>query len=182
MEHCPAARFDGLEEIFLKKDCQPGRFIYKTSVQLNLKTRNMKTTTILSTIVLAFALSVPTAYSAEKKKPAETSAVPAKKEEAKKTDHIPLYGQVVSMTASLLTVKGGKDKPDRKFDITADTKITKDDKPATAKDAKDGQWVGGSYKKGEKSNTLLSLNLSAKQKEAKGDEKKPEATTPPKKK
>ena len=132
----------------------------------------MKTTTILSTLVLAFALSVPVASSAEKKKTADAPAAPAKKEEAKKPDHVPLYGQVVSISATTLAIKGGKDKPDRKFDITSDTRITKDDKAATAKDAKEGQWVGGSYSKGEKSNTLLTLNLSAKQKEA-----KPVATT-----
>ena len=93
-----------------------------------------------------------------------------------------LFRSVVAISASSLTIKGGKDKPDRKFDITADTKITKDDKSATTKDAKEGQWVGGSYKKGEKGNALLSLNLSAKQKEAKAEEKKPETTATPKKK
>jgi len=143
----------------------------------------MKITAILSSVVLAFALSVPTAFSADKKKPAETPAEPAKKEDAKK-DHYPLYGQVVSITGSLLTIKGGEGKPDRKFDITKETAIKKDDKAATVKDAKEGQWVGGYVKKsgGKGNDELVSLNLSAKQKEAKPEEKKPETTTPPKKK
>ena len=85
------------------------------------------------------------AFSAEKKKPAETARrEETKKEEAKKATTIPLYGQVVSITASSSPSRAAKDKPDRKFDITTDTKITKDDKSATVKDAKEGQWVGGS--------------------------------------
>ena len=144
----------------------------------------MKTTSILSTLAVTLLLALSPAFAAEKTtKAPESSATPGKKEEAPKTDHVPLYGQVVSITPTTLTIKGGKDKPDRKFDITADTKITKDDKSATTKDAKEGQWVGGSFKKGEKGNTLLSLNLSAKQKEVR-DDKKPEAaaTTSTKKK
>jgi hypothetical protein len=144
----------------------------------------MKTTAILSTLILAFALSVPTAFSAEKKKPAETTA---KKEEPKsdaRKDHYPLYGQIVSITTTTLTIKGGEGKEDRKFDITKDTAIKKDDKAATAKDAKEGQWVGGYVKRsgGKGNDELVSLNLSAKQKEAKSDEKKPETTSTPKKK
>lgn len=145
----------------------------------------MKTTIILSTFLLALAVSAPTAFSAEKKKPAPAET--AKKEEPKtdaRKDHYPLYGQLVSITASTLTIKGGEGKADRKFDITKDTVIKKDDKAATAKDAKEGQWVGGYVKKsgGKGNDELVSLNLSAKQKEAKADDKKPETTTTPKKK
>lgn len=146
----------------------------------------MKTATIVTAFILGFFLSVPTAFTAEKKKPAP--AEPAKKEEAKtdvKKDHYPLYGQVVSITASTLTIKGGEGKPDRKFDINKDTTIKKDDKPATIKDVKEGQWVGGYVKKdsdGKGNDELVSLNLSAKQKESKPEEKKPETPTTPKKK
>ena len=147
----------------------------------------MKITNILSALVLAIALSAPTAYSAEKKKPAESPAETAKKGETKsdaRKDHYPLYGQVVSITAATLTIKGGEGKEDRKFDITKDTAIKKDDKAATSKDAKEGQWVGGYVKRssGKGDDELVSLNLSAKQKEAKADEKKPETTSTPKKK
>jgi len=136
---------------------------------------------------LALALSLATAYSAEKQKPAAKPAEAAKKEETKgdvKKDHYPLYGQVVSITASTLTIKGGEGKPDRKFDITKDTVIKKDDKAATSKDAAEGQWVGGYVKKsgGKGNDEIISLNLSAKQKEATVAEKKPETTTTTKKK
>lgn len=138
----------------------------------------MKISSLLAALIVAFGLCVPSISMAETKKKA---AEPAKKEEPKtdaKKDHYPLYGQLVSITDTLLTVKGGEGKPDRKFDITKETKITKDGKSATAKDAKDGQWVGGYVKKaeGKGNDSLVSLNLSAKQKEA-----KPEAVAPKKK-
>jgi hypothetical protein len=147
----------------------------------------MKTTTILSTVILAFALSTPAAFSADKKKAPEAAAEPAKKEETKK-DHYPLYGQLLSLTDTELTVKGGEGKPDRKFEINKDTTIKKDGKAATAKDAVTGQWVSGYVKKSATGGTdsLESVNLSPKQKDAKTNaketgEKKPEATVPKKK-
>lgn len=133
-------------------------------------------------IIAAFTLTAPVIAKDAAKKEAAPAAKPAeKKEEAKKMEHLPLYGEVISITDKLLTIKGGKDKPNREFVIDAETKIIKDEKAATVKDATVGHWVGGSYKKGEKENTLLSLNLSAKQKEEKkAEEKKPVAE--PKKK
>ncbi len=151
----------------------------------------MKITTILSTVILAFALSIPAAFSADKKKAPEAPAEPAKKEEAKsdaKKDHYPLYGQLVSITDTTLTVKGGEGKPDRNFAITKDTTVKKDGKAAAAKDAVTGQWVGGYVKKaaGDGNDEIVSLNLSPKQKDAKSEdkaaeEKKPAATTSKKK-
>lgn len=144
---------------------------------------NMKKLFNILTIAAAFTLTVPAFAKDAVKKEAAPVAKPAeKKEEAKKMDHLPLYGEVVSITDTLLTVKGGKDKPNREFVIDAETKITKDDKPATVKDATVGHWVGGSYKKGDKENTLLSLNLSAKQKDEKKAEEKKPATPETKKK
>lgn len=142
------------------------------------------------TITAALTLTVPViAKDAAKKEAAPAEKAAEKKPDAKK-DHYPLYGEVVSITDTLLTVKGGKDKPDRTYDITKDTKITKDDKPATVADAKVGQWVGGYVHKaaeGDKGNdAIVSLNLSAKQKAEKKDDKKVEekkpATEPKKKK
>lgn len=137
-------------------------------------------------LAAAIALALPgIASSADKKTPPPTETKPSAGKEDARKDHYPLYGEVVAISATLLTVKGGKDKPDRKFDITKTTKITKDGKEATTKDATVGQWVGGYVKRsgGKGNDELVSLNLSAKQKEdKKTDEKKPETTTPPKKK
>ena len=147
----------------------------------------MKITSTLCTVVFALALSLPSVHSAERRKSAEKPAESSKKEEPKgeaKKDHYPLYGQIVSITSRTLTIKGGEGKPDRKFDITKDTVIKKDDKAATAKDATEGQWVGGYVKKtgGQGNDEILSLNLSPKQKEVKSEEKKPGTTSSPRKK
>jgi hypothetical protein len=148
----------------------------------------MKLASILAALVVAFTLSVPAIPAADaKKKSAEKPAETAKKEEPKsdaKKDHYPLYGRVVSITETTLTIKGGEGKEDRKFDITKETVIKKDDKAATVKDTKEGQWVGGYVKRsgGKGNDQIVSLNLSAKQKEAKADEKKSETPAPKKKK
>ena len=90
---------------------------------------------------------------------AETKKAPAKPAEAAaeakpKKDTYPLYGEVVSITASTLTIKGGVDKPDRKYAITADTKIVNGDKDAKASDVKEGAWVGGLLKKAAKTDPV----------------------------
>ncbi len=150
----------------------------------------MKTIFTLLSAIAFMGLAMPTTTMAAKKKTdtttPDTSKTDDKKDDKKKKDTYPLYGEVVSITDSLLTIKGGKDKPDRKFDITKDTKIHNGDKPATVKDVKTGAWVGGLVKKkaeGEKGNDVLeSLNTDVKQKEDKKDDKKTDSTTTPKKK
>ena len=128
----------------------------------------MKTKFIIASLGAAFALMLTPAQAAPKKAadaPA-TPAAPAKPaagEKAKK-DTYPLYGEVVAVTPKLLTIKGGKGKEDRKFDITADTKIVDGDKAATIADVKVGKKVGGNVKKSDSGNpTLLKLNVGVSQ-------------------
>jgi hypothetical protein len=149
----------------------------------------MKTIFTLLSAIAFMGLAVPTTSMAAKKKTdtttPDTTKTDDKKDDKKKKDTYPLYGEVVSITPALLTIKGGKDKPDRKFDITKDTKIHSGDKPASIKDVKMGAWVGGLVKKaegGKGNDTLESLNLDVKQKGDKKDEKKDDTTTPPAKK
>jgi hypothetical protein len=140
-----------------------------------------KLITILSIIAAAAVITPSTAFSAEKKKPAADSKTEEKKDDSKKKDTYPLYGEVTAVTDSLLTIKGGEGKPDRKFDITKDTKIHNGDKPATVKDIKVGAWVGGLAKKEDKGNPeALNINVGVKQKSEKKDDSKTE--TPKKKK
>lgn len=127
----------------------------------------MKTKFIIASIGAAFALMLTPAQAA-KPKAADTTpapAAPAKPAAEKpKKDTYPLYGEVVAVTPKLLTIKGGKDKPDRKFDITADTKIVDGDKAATIADVKVGKKVGGNVKKSDTGNpTLLKLNVGVSQ-------------------
>ena len=124
---------------------------------------------------------------------AETKKTPAKPAEeaaeAKpKKDTYPLYGEVVSITDSTLTIKGGMDKPDRKYAITKETKFVnkpkgdKEGKPAKASDVKEGAWVGGLLKKADKGNDeVLSINVGVTQKEAKEGATKEEEKKPAKK-
>lgn len=128
----------------------------------------MKTKFIIASLGAAVALAFTPAQAAKPKAP-ETPAAPTKPaapaaEKAKK-DTYPLYGEVVAVTPKLLTIKGGKGKEDRKFDITSDTKIVAGDKAATIADVKVGRKVGGSVKKaaGSGNDTLLKLNVDVAQ-------------------
>lgn len=87
-------------------------------------------------------------------------------------DHYPLRGELVSVSPTLLVLKGAKSKPVRRFEITSETKITKDDHPASVNDAREGQQVTGYVHKNDGSNPrIVSLNLSPKQKEKADDAK-----------
>lgn len=129
----------------------------------------MKTTLGLLALL---TLATPCLLSADDKpgiKPAAPTvpAIPGKADIAKaKGKYTPLYAQVESITATLLTVKGAG--PDTKFVINAETKISKDKahkEAATVADVKPGQWIGGSYTKGaDGSNALHSLHLGVNQK------------------
>ena len=131
----------------------------------------MKTSILLTALSLAFAL--PTL--AAPKKTDEPAEKPAAKSEAKpsgdakaKKNTYPLYGEVVSCNTRTLTIKGGEGKEDRKYTINTETVITKNDKPATTADVKEGQWVGGLLEKATDGNDkVVKLNLSVKQKAAK---------------
>lgn len=142
----------------------------------------MKTTfkIILATLVISLSVS-GAAFAADAKKPAKEAEKPAAKEKEKPTEKeegaakkttYPLYGQVVSVNASTLTIKGGEGKEDRKFSVTANTVLMKGDKPATIEDVKEGQWIGGLIDKAAEGNDkVLKLNLNVKQKAAKPETK-----------
>ncbi len=136
-------------------------------------------------IAAAFTLTVPAFAKDAAKKEAPPAVKPEEKKAESKKDHYPLHGEVVAVTDTLLTIKGGKDKPDHLFDITKETKIHAGDKPATVKDIKVGQTVTGYIHKLEKGNPeLVSLNVAPieKKKDEKKEEEKKPATPDTKKK
>jgi hypothetical protein len=101
-----------------------------------------------------------------------TQAAPPKEETSKagaakgkaKTGRMPFYGEVVAVTSRTLTLKGGEGKEDRKFTISAATKIHNDEKPATSDDIKVGKKVGGSAEKNaDGSLKALTINVGAAQ-------------------
>lgn len=117
-----------------------------------------------------------------------TPAAAAATETKPKKDTYPLYGEVISINASTLVIKGGVDKPNRTFAINKETEIVDGEKAAKVSDVKAGHWVGGLVKKTAKGDDeLLKLNIDVKQKEAKAPEAKtkeaaPAAKAPEKKK
>lgn len=97
----------------------------------------------------------------------QPSSAAAKKTKAK-SDSYPLWGEVVAVTSRTLTIKGGQGKEDRKFTISAETKIHNDGKPATLEDIKVGRKVGGSVQKVTEGNPkMLSINVGAAQEASK---------------
>ena len=136
----------------------------------------MKTKFIIASLGAAVALMLTPAQAA---KPKSTDAPAGEKSEKPKKETYPLYGEVVAVTPQLLTIKGGKGKEDRKFDITPTTKIVNGKEPATIADIKVGRKVGGLVKKAEGSGdaTALEINVGVKQEAAK---KKAEEAAPAK--
>jgi hypothetical protein len=147
----------------------------------------------LATLIASASHGAPGAMPEKKKTPDAPVPVAAAAQDKSATaqdarrDHYPLRGELVSVSPTLLVLKGAKSKPSRKFDITSDTKIVLNDRPASIKDAKEGQQVTGYVHKSDKGNPqIVSLNLSPKQKDkaddAKSDDKKTVASADKKKK
>ena len=77
---------------------------------------------------------------------AQTTNAPAKKGPAAKkpgNDQLPFHGNIKAIDNTAKTLSVGKET----FQITSETKIMKQGKPATLEDGEVGQAVAGSYKK-----------------------------------
>lgn len=128
----------------------------------------MKTLTLLATLSLTFALSAVAAPKDDTAAEKPAAKAPGKGDAKAKKNTYPLYGLVVSCNTRTLTIKGGEGKENSKYTISSDTIVTKDDKPASTADVKEGQWVGGLLEKATDGNDkVLKLNLSVKQKQPK---------------
>ena len=123
--------------------------------------KNILKIAVLSLLAAAIAVA-PTQTQAEEKK--EKPAV--KKPEAPKGDRGPFYGKVAAVDKQARTITVGK----RTFQITSDTKIKKEGKPATLEDAVVGELVGGYFIKGDDDKLVVkTVNFGPKPKgEAKG--------------
>ncbi|GEP44117.1 hypothetical protein [Brevifollis gellanilyticus] len=153
----------------------------------------MKLTLVLLAVFATFA-ALDSTHAADAKKAASAEAPKAapKKGEAKaKQDTYPLYGKVVAITSRTLTIvrSDAADAPEVKFTVNASTEYVDEEKPVTIEAVKVGSWVGGSIKKaeGDGNDTVLKLNVGAKQRvakkgTAKAPKKKAEAKTDAKKK
>lgn len=78
---------------------------------------------------------------------------------AKKPRPVPFYGNIGTVDRQANTIKVGK----RVFQVTSDTRVTKNGREATLKDAAPGDEVAGSYRKGTGNyHPLISLRIGPK--------------------
>jgi hypothetical protein len=98
------------------------------------------------TLCAAAILAVP-ALSRAQNTTTNTPAAPAQtmQPKLKKLGTLPFRGNLTSVDTNAMTFVVGT----RTFQVTSDTKITKDDKPAVLADGAAGQPVSGSYKKND---------------------------------
>jgi hypothetical protein len=137
----------------------------------------------LATILAAVVLGEPIGAFAQPPTPAapapDAPATPAKK--AKKPKGIPFTGKLLSVDQVNKTITLDQ-KTQRTFEITSDTKLTKDGKPATLEDAVVGEDIGGSYYTNNVDGKLIarSVRFGAKVKPAADATPKPADATPAK--
>jgi hypothetical protein len=92
---------------------------------------------------------------------ANTNAPPNQTVTPKGHNAIPFHGKVTAVDTKAMTLTVGS----RTFQITSDTKISKDGQPATLSDAVTGEPVRGTYKKTDAGKLdALSVQFGAKQK------------------
>jgi hypothetical protein len=131
----------------------------------------MKESIVLALLTAAMVFAGSATQAAESAK--DKSVQPPKSEG--KPKQMPFRGKVnaVDKTAKTVTLEG-KEK-NRTFQITSETKITKDGKPAVMDDVLVGQIVGGLAKETAAGKLeVVTLNIGAKVGKAKDAEKKGE--------
>ena len=105
----------------------------------------MKRTILKITTLSLFAVAIVAAPMAARA--AETTNAPAAEAPAKhkKSEHatLPFNGKLSAIDKNAMTLTVGE----RTFEITSETRITKDGFPATLSDGMVGEMAGGAYKK-----------------------------------
>jgi len=104
----------------------------------------MKKTILKITLLSLFAAALVAApLAARAQVTTNTTAATATGKKAKKTASLPFTGKVAAVDTNSMTLTVGK----RTFDVTSETKITKNGQPATLADGVVGETASGSYKK-----------------------------------
>ena len=119
----------------------------------------------LLTLCAAAILAVPASSRAQATTNAPATAAqtpPVRKHTATPSATLPFHGTLTAVDTNAMTLTVGK----RTFDMTSDTTITKDGKPATLADFAAGDSVAGSYKKdGDKLKVTTMHNAKKKKAE-----------------
>ncbi|HEX7570643.1 MAG TPA: hypothetical protein VF492_09070 [Verrucomicrobiae bacterium] len=124
----------------------------------------MKKNLALYALVAAALIAVPTVIRAEDKPVAKTDTAEAAAPAGKKQHGLPFHGKVTAVDSTAMTVTVGT----KTYNVTADTKITKDRKPATLADITAGENIGGFAKKddaGKLNATTINIGKKVKQTE-----------------
>jgi hypothetical protein len=117
--------------------------------------KHILTLTALS-LFAAVIVTAPVSAQAQDTTSTNAPAAPAKH---KKSDHLVFKGKLSAVDAKAMTLTIGE----RTFDVTSETKITKDGKPATLAEGVVGETVAGAYKKGADGKlTATSVHFGAK--------------------
>jgi hypothetical protein len=112
----------------------------------------------LAGILAAVVMGMPVTVSAQ----STNKSVPSIKVPDVKGKPVPFHGKVASVDKSAKTVTLD-DKNKRTFHVTSETKIMKNEKPATLDDVTVGEDIRGSYKKNDdQTMSLRSLYIGTK--------------------
>jgi len=120
----------------------------------------MKKNIVLFALAVAALMAVPTITRAQG---ATTNSAPDASAPVKKHHGAAIHGKVTAVDAKAMTVTVGTDT----YNVTSDTKITKDGQPATFADITAGTAIHGAYKKdGDKMNaTMIGIGKGKKKAE-----------------
>jgi len=126
----------------------------------------------------AAIIALPAVSQAQETTAPSTPSAPEQKSEApakhKKHDHSVFNGKISAIDTKAMTLTVGE----RTFEITSETKISKDGKPATLADGVAGETVGGAYKKNADGKlTATSIHFGAKSEGEKKHKKKSDLET-----
>jgi hypothetical protein len=98
--------------------------------------------------------------------PAAAQTPPVKKHTAAAPATLPFRGNLTAVDTNAMTLTVGK----RTFNMTSETVVTKDDKPAVLADGAAGEQVRGSYKKNAEGKLdAVTIHFGGKQKEPAGN-------------
>jgi hypothetical protein len=115
----------------------------------------------LLTLIAAAIIAVPVATPAQDAGTNAPAADAPVKKAKKAKNSLVFRGAASAVDTNAMTLTVGQ----RTFDVTADTKITKDGQPAVLGDINVGEMVGGAYKKGtdgKLSATTIRIGLKKK--------------------
>jgi len=129
--------------------------------------KNVLKITALSLFAAAIVAAPATVHAADSTNaPAASGQEAPVKHKKRQAETLPFNGKLAAMDKDAMTITVGE----RKFEITSETKISKDGLPATLGDAVVGEMIGGAYKKNADGKlTATSVHIGLKSDGAKSE-------------